>query len=84
MDLTEGSETSAKHNLTPGKHPKEHIQDSKYDVANVSCALREKKNYLFIILAVQILKLEPNKILCLFLFVSLAVQPSAGYGLLVP
>jgi hypothetical protein len=26
MDLTEGSETSEKHNLTPGKHPKEHIQ----------------------------------------------------------
>jgi hypothetical protein len=30
MDLTEGSETSAKHNLTPGKYPKEHIQDSEY------------------------------------------------------
>jgi hypothetical protein len=28
MDLTEGSETSAKHKLTPGKHPKEHIQKS--------------------------------------------------------
>jgi hypothetical protein len=28
MDLTEGSETSAKHNLTPGKYPKEHIQYS--------------------------------------------------------
>jgi hypothetical protein len=27
MDLTEGSETSAKHNLTPGKCPKEHIQE---------------------------------------------------------
>jgi hypothetical protein len=26
MDLTEDSETSAKHNLTPGKYPKEHIQ----------------------------------------------------------
>jgi hypothetical protein len=26
MDLTEGSETSAKHNLTPGKYPKENIQ----------------------------------------------------------
>jgi hypothetical protein len=30
MDLTEGSETSAKHNLTPEKHPKEHIQDSEH------------------------------------------------------
>jgi hypothetical protein len=30
MDLTEGSETSAKLNLTPGKYPKEHIQDSEY------------------------------------------------------
>jgi hypothetical protein len=28
MDLTEGSETSAKHNLTPGKYPKEHIQQT--------------------------------------------------------
>jgi predicted DNA-binding antitoxin AbrB/MazE fold protein len=28
MDLTEGSETSAKLNLTPGKYPKENIQDS--------------------------------------------------------
>jgi hypothetical protein len=29
MDLTDGSETSAKHNLTPGKYPKEHIQYNK-------------------------------------------------------
>jgi hypothetical protein len=28
MDLTEGSETSAKLNLTPGKCPKENIQDA--------------------------------------------------------
>jgi hypothetical protein len=27
IDLTEGSETSAKLNLTPGKYPKENIQD---------------------------------------------------------
>jgi hypothetical protein len=27
MDLTDGSETSAKLNLTPGKYPKENIQD---------------------------------------------------------
>jgi hypothetical protein len=26
MDLTDGSETSENHNLTPGKYPKEHIQ----------------------------------------------------------
>jgi hypothetical protein len=26
MDLTEGSETSAKLNMTPGKYPKENIQ----------------------------------------------------------
>jgi hypothetical protein len=26
MELTEGSETSANYNLTPGKHPKEQIQ----------------------------------------------------------
>jgi hypothetical protein len=30
MYLTEGSETSAKHNLTPGKYPKEHTQDSEH------------------------------------------------------
>jgi uncharacterized protein (DUF2141 family) len=29
MDLTEGSETSEKYNLMPGKYPKEHIQDSE-------------------------------------------------------
>jgi hypothetical protein len=26
MELTEGSETSTNHNLTPGKYPKEYIQ----------------------------------------------------------
>jgi hypothetical protein len=26
MELTEGSETSANHNLTPGKYPKEYTQ----------------------------------------------------------
>jgi hypothetical protein len=31
MDLTEGSETSEKLNLTPGKYPKENIQDSEHD-----------------------------------------------------
>jgi hypothetical protein len=30
MDLTEGSETLAKLNLTPGKYPKENIQDSEH------------------------------------------------------
>jgi hypothetical protein len=30
MELTEGSETTANHNLTPGKYPKEHIQYSKH------------------------------------------------------
>jgi hypothetical protein len=30
MELTEGSETSANHNLTPGKCPKEYIQYSKH------------------------------------------------------
>jgi hypothetical protein len=30
MDLTEGSETSAKLNLTSGKYPKERIQDSEH------------------------------------------------------
>jgi hypothetical protein len=30
MELTEGSETSANHNMKPGKYPKEHIQYSKH------------------------------------------------------
>jgi hypothetical protein len=30
MELTEGSGTSANHNLMPGKYPKEHIQYSKH------------------------------------------------------
>jgi hypothetical protein len=30
MDLTDGSETSAKLNLMPGKYPKENIQDSEH------------------------------------------------------
>jgi hypothetical protein len=30
MDLTQGSETSAKLNLTPWRHPKEHIHDSEH------------------------------------------------------
>jgi hypothetical protein len=30
MDLTEGSETSAKFNQTPGKYPKENIQKSSF------------------------------------------------------
>jgi hypothetical protein len=30
MDLTEGSETSEKLNLTPGKYSKEHLQDSEH------------------------------------------------------
>ena len=30
MELIEGSETSANHNRTPGKHPKEYIQHLKY------------------------------------------------------
>jgi hypothetical protein len=30
MELTEDSETSANHNLTPGKYPKEHVQYSKH------------------------------------------------------
>ena len=30
MEQIEGSETSANHNRTPGKYPKEYIQDSKH------------------------------------------------------
>jgi len=30
MELTQGSETSANYNLTPGKYPKEHIRYSNH------------------------------------------------------
>ena len=30
MELVEGSETSENHNRTPGKYPKEYIQDSNH------------------------------------------------------
>jgi hypothetical protein len=32
MEMTEGSETSANHNLTPGKYPKEYIQLSEFPI----------------------------------------------------
>jgi hypothetical protein len=37
MDLTGGSETSAKHNLSPGKHPKEHLQNILEIVQRLFC-----------------------------------------------
>ena len=41
MELIEGSETSANHNRTPGKYPKEYIQNSNkvygFSFCNVSC-----------------------------------------------
>jgi hypothetical protein len=43
MELTEGSETSANHNLTPGKYPKEHIQYSKHGES-----LKSRKISLFV------------------------------------
>jgi hypothetical protein len=48
MDLTEGSETSAKHNLTPGKHPKEHIQNKTglSDVAITTVAFQTEICYI--------------------------------------
>ena len=41
MELIEGSETSANHNWTPGKYPKEYIQDSKHGES-----LKSRKCYL--------------------------------------
>jgi hypothetical protein len=48
MDLTEGSETSAKLNLTPGKYPKENIQSDTFPPLPLlggdspSCPLQDK------------------------------------------
>jgi hypothetical protein len=35
MDLIEGSETSAKLNLTPWRHPKEHTQEQNYHLIKI-------------------------------------------------
>ena len=43
MKLTQGSETSANYNLTPGKHPKEHIQYSNHGES-----LKSRKEMLFV------------------------------------
>jgi hypothetical protein len=40
MELTEGSETSANYNLTPGKHPKEQIHYSEHGES-----LKSRKKY---------------------------------------
>ena len=39
MELIECSETSANHNRTPGKYPKEYIQDSKHGESLKSSSL---------------------------------------------
>jgi hypothetical protein len=44
MDLTEGSETSAKLNLTPGKCPKENIHDSEH-VENLKSRSLKKNSH---------------------------------------
>jgi hypothetical protein len=41
MDLTEGSETSAKLNLTPGKYPKENIQNSMYNCVKLQNEIKK-------------------------------------------
>jgi hypothetical protein len=65
-DLTVGSETSAKLNLTPGKYPQEKIQITGINYF-------KSLNVLWILLL----------LLLLLLLLSMALQPSAGYGLLV-
>ena len=40
MELIQGSETSANYNLTPGKYPKEHIQESVLFPRNVPTGCR--------------------------------------------
>jgi hypothetical protein len=50
MDLTEGSETSTQLILTPGKYPKESIQDSEHG-ENLK-SRKNKKNY-----SIRILKI---------------------------
>jgi len=51
MELTQGSETSANYNLTPGKYPKEHIQYSITHVSAISnsifITLYAQNSYLF-------------------------------------
>jgi hypothetical protein len=59
MDLTEGSETSAKLNLTPGKYPKENIQDSEH-VENFKSRI-----YVTSLLAAQSLIVWSLRMLCM-------------------
>jgi hypothetical protein len=51
MDLTEGSETSAKLNLTPGKYPKENIQVSEHG-ENLKSRITHLYTNLFIVTTV--------------------------------
>jgi len=44
MELIEGSETSANHNWTPGKYPKEYIQYSKHGESLKSRILTLQEN----------------------------------------
>jgi hypothetical protein len=59
MELTEGSETSANYNLTPGKYPKEQIHYSKHGESlksRIICEFNIKSIYLsgFFLTAVAI------------------------------
>ena len=45
MELIEGSETSANHNRTPGKYPKEYIQDSKHGESLKSKSCNDALNW---------------------------------------
>jgi hypothetical protein len=62
MDLTQGSETSAKLNLTPWRHPIEHIHDSEHGEnlksrTKFNFSLAHGGNYLFLI---ELLTLNSN------------------------
>ena len=57
MELIEGSETSANHNQTPGKYPKEYIQDLKHG-ENL-----KSRTYIFLMECASFLFLEGHKIL---------------------
>jgi len=47
MELTQGSETSANYNLTPGKYPKEYIQYIfVFQVSDMTC--RTHKHFLLV------------------------------------
>ena len=90
MELTEGSETSANHNLTPGRYPKEHIQYSRHGESlksrlpytTLSVLFSSGSNVVMILIWNWDRSNTKNKYILLLLLLQSALQPLVGFGLL--